>query len=91
MSEKKTRTLDEVKAEVEARIKSNETALMHHPDLGTRIKAEARMEAYRLVAGLLSEVVLSQKEPGTCSRCGAPDLPTHFAPDGFPCEGITIS
>jgi hypothetical protein len=25
-----------------------------------------------------------------CSRCGAPDVPGHPAPDGLPCAGFTI-
>jgi hypothetical protein len=56
---------------MQARIDSNYKSFIFHPDLGIRLKAEARTEAYRLMLAQVEEVLLSQKEVplGQCTRC----------------------
>ena len=57
-------SVERLHAEVKARIANNEKTAAVHLDLGVRIAAQARVEAYRLVGKEL-ERILSQKEPDT--------------------------
>jgi hypothetical protein len=67
---KPPRTIEDVYREVEQRVENNRKTEALHPDLGVRLQAQARAEAYSLVLGLLAQPLatfLSEKErPRQC-------------------------